>query len=118
MRGLLHGRLADGAASESLHVGRPRVRVEMDAPRQISPQIPAEHGNAFGRQELLDESDVLGGHAVGLRAEGEHVTAAEDLRLQAAPVATALLHGPDQQLHGVDAESRGIGRRIAEEVQE
>src|SRR6267142_1249936 len=113
MRGFLHGRLADRAASESLHVRGPGVRVEMDAPRQICPQVPAEPENEFGREELLDESDVLGGHAVGLRAEGEHMTAAEDLRLQAAPVPTALLHGPDEQLHGVNAESRGFGRPIA-----
>src|SRR5262245_62616734 len=109
VRALLGASLPRHLLAEPLDVDLARVGAEVDAPGQVAAKVPAHHRNAFGHHELLDEADVAVGDAVAVQRQAQDVPPAEDLSLQQVSLSARLLHGGDQQTHGVYAQPSRIG---------
>src|SRR2546422_6146863 len=105
-------RFGQGMRTHPAHVldeGAARIRVKVDVARVPSAHCGAQDGDALLLEEGLGEIDVSPGHVHDGAGEIQHVGAPEHFGHEPPAVAPRLHDGPDEQVHGVDAEASGLG---------
>ena len=94
--------------AEPLDLNLASVGVEVDLAGEITPQVAADHRDVLDLGELLDELHVALSDTAPPVVHASDARATEESGLNPAPIRSRLQHGPDQEIHGVDAVPPGL----------